>query len=60
MEWINENSAMLISLLAAVIGLAEVIVRLTPSEKDNSILKKIIDVLLFFLPNLKKGGGRFK
>jgi len=44
----------------ALIGLAEVIVKLTPTEKDNSILKKILDLLFFFIPNLKKGGGTHK
>jgi hypothetical protein len=44
-------------LLAGVIALAEVVVRLTPSEKDNSVLKKILNILFFFIPNLKKNGG---
>ena len=47
-------------IILAVMGLAKVIVNLTPSEKDNKIfnwLDKLIDV---FIPNLKKGGGKHK
>lgn len=35
----------------------EGIVRLTPSEKDNSILRILTVVLNVLIPNLKKGGG---
>ena len=38
-------------LIWVVIALAEVIVRLTPSQKDNSILNKIIWVVEKILPN---------
>jgi len=51
-------------LLLAFFALAEVAVRLTPSEKDNSIVNKIVAVstylLDFMIPNRKKGGGRLK
>ena len=44
-----------IEILLAVLGLAEVIVRLTPTEKDNSILNKIMWVVDKLIPNnLKK------
>jgi len=39
-------------------GFAEVIVRLTPSEKDNSILNFLKKMFEFILPNLKVGGGK--
>ena len=54
-EFISENW---IVLLTSLIGVAEVIVRLTPSEKDNSILnliKRLIDVII---PNFHSGGGK--
>ncbi len=54
-EFISENW---IVLLTSLIGVAEVIVRLTPSKKDNSILnlvKRIIDAII---PNFRSGGGR--
>lgn len=44
--------------LTAVLVFAEAIVKITPSEKDNSILNFIKKVLDFILPNLRKGGGK--
>jgi hypothetical protein len=47
-----------IELVAGLLAFAGVIVRLTPTEKDDTILgwiKSIFDVLI---PNRKKGGGR--
>jgi|TARA_R110002020_G_scaffold405888_2_gene615886 hypothetical protein len=38
-------------LIWVVIALLEVVVRLTPSQKDNSILNKIIWVVEKILPN---------
>jgi len=59
----NPDSAMdLRSLVLAVFALLEVLVRLTPSERDNSIVNKIVTfgayILDFVIPNRKKGGGR--
>jgi hypothetical protein len=48
------------SLLLALLGFVELLVRLTPTEKDNSILNMIIKFLNVILPNLKKGGGKFE
>ena len=61
----NPDSAMdLRSLALAVFALLEVVVRLTPSEKDNSIVNKVVTfgayILDFIIPNRKKGGGRLK
>ena len=56
-EFLKENW---MPLVGALIAFAEVIVRLTPSEKDNSVLKKILDILFFFVPNLRQGGGTHK
>ena len=61
----NPDSAMdLRSLALAVFALLEVVVRLTPSEKDNSIVNKIVTfgsyILDFIIPNRKKGGGRLR
>ena len=38
-------------ILLAVLGIAEIIVRLTPTEKDNSILNKIMWVVNKLIPN---------
>jgi len=43
MEWTQ--------ILVAVLGIAEIIVRLTPTEKDNSILNKIMWVVNKLIPN---------
>ena len=44
-------------IVLAVVALFEIIVRLTPSEKDNTILAKIIWVLNKIIPNRKKNGN---
>ena len=59
----NPDSAMDIrALVLALFALLEVLVRLTPSENDNSIVNKIVTfgayILDFIIPNRKKGGGR--
>jgi hypothetical protein len=59
----NPDSAMDIrALVLALFALLEVIVRLTPSENDNSIVNKVVTfgayILDFIIPNRKKGGGR--
>jgi|TARA_R100001594_G_C3924458_1_gene236566 hypothetical protein len=38
-------------ILIAILGIAEIIVRLTPTEKDNSILNKIMWVINKLVPN---------
>jgi len=52
------------TLILAIFSIAEAVVRLTPSERDNSIINKIIMVggylLDFVIPNRSKRGKRFK
>lgn len=55
MEALKDNW---LPLVLALIALAEVVVNLTPSKKDNSILLKIKNLLGMFIPNVKKGGGK--
>ena len=43
MEWTE--------ILLAILAIAEIIVRLTPTEKDNSILNKIMWVVNKLIPN---------
>lgn len=47
-----------IELLFAVLALAEVVVRLTPTKKDDSVLNWIIKIINAILPNRKKDGGK--
>lgn len=49
-----------IALLFGILGFAELVARLTPSEKDNTVVSFINAVLNTFIPNLKKGGGKFE
>ena len=62
-----ENSANFIDLkviIMSVFALAEAVVRLTPSEKDNSIVNKVVSVgtylLDFIIPNRSKRGKKFR
>ena len=57
MEFLTNNYGLIIG---GVLIITEVIVRLTPSKKDNSIFNKIKLVVDFILPNLKKDLNRFK
>ena len=41
-EYFKLNGIMLISLLTSIIGVASIIVKLTPSQADDAILGKII------------------
>ena len=51
-------------LILAVFAILEVGVRLTPSEKDNSIINKVVMfgtyILDFLIPNRNKGGDKFR
>lgn len=42
----------------SLLSFLEVITRLTPSVKDNTVLAFLSNVLNAIIPNLKKGGGR--
>lgn len=46
-------------LALSLLAFAETVVRITPSQKDNSILKIITIILNGLIPNNKKGGGVF-
>lgn len=45
--------------LAAFLALAEIVVRLTPTEKDNNLLRLLQSWLDKLIPNYRKGGGQF-
>ncbi len=48
-----------IAVLLSLLGFIEVIVRLTPTQKDDSLLNKLYKILDFLIPNFKASGGRF-
>ena len=57
LEWFQNNGDVVFELVMALILLLEIIVNLTPSDKDNSILLKIKNAIAFIFPNRKKQGG---
>lgn len=46
-------------LMLAIFAFADVVVRLTPSVKDNSILNWAVNLFGLIFPNKKSGGGTF-
>ena len=46
------------ALIMGLLGFADLVTRLTPTEKDNSILNFLVSIFNAIIPNLKKGGGR--
>lgn len=45
MNWITENFANIMAVVGAVIVLARVIVKLTPTPADDGVLEKIVSFL---------------
>ena len=48
------------ALLMGILGFVDLVARLTPSEKDNSIVNFLMTLFNAIIPNFKKGGGSFK
>ncbi|MFY9150854.1 MAG: hypothetical protein WAO52_02480 [Prolixibacteraceae bacterium] len=48
------------AILISLLGFVDLIARLTPSEKDNSIVNFLMSLFNTLIPNLKKGGGSFR
>lgn len=42
----------------SLLSFLEVVTRLTPTEKDNTVLTFLSNILNVLIPNFKKGGGR--
>ena len=55
------DSLTLSTIIWSVIAILEIVVRITPSQKDNSILNKVIWVIEKLIPNkTKEKGGLHK
>jgi len=55
------DSLTLSTIVWSVIAILEIVVRITPSQKDNSILNKVIWVVEKLIPNrTKEKGGLHK
>ena len=44
MEWLVENWVTVVEVVGAVLALATAVTRLTPSPKDDEVVKKIVGV----------------
>jgi hypothetical protein len=44
-SWVTANFASIVAIAGAVVMLARVIVKITPSPSDDSILEKVVSVL---------------
>tara|TARA_R110000751_G_scaffold54444_1_gene117164 strand:+ start:146 stop:346 length:201 start_codon:yes stop_codon:yes gene_type:complete len=55
MEFLDSLS--LSTIVWSVIAVLEIVVRMTPSEKDNSLLNKVIWVIEKLIPNKTKEKG---
>jgi len=51
------DSLSLNTIVWSLIAIFEIVVRITPSEKDNSILNKIVWVISKIIPNRSKEKG---
>lgn len=45
MEWITQHLDEVLAVFGAVVGLATIIVKWTPTQKDDNVLAKIIKVM---------------
>ena len=54
MEFIKEHWH---PLTEGLIGLTWIIVRLTPTQKDNNIFTVVVNILGVVFPNNRRGGG---
>tara|TARA_R110000824_G_scaffold348316_2_gene535061 strand:- start:675 stop:854 length:180 start_codon:yes stop_codon:yes gene_type:complete len=50
-EYISQNGTDIVALIVCVMAAAKVIVRLTPSIKDDAIFGKLDKILEFIVPN---------
>ena len=49
-----------IALVLGLLAFIDLVARLTPTEKDNSIVNFLMTLFNSLIPNFKKGGGSFK
>ncbi len=45
MEWIHSNWKDILAVIGGVVTVASIIVKLTPTQKDDNVLAKIINLL---------------
>lgn len=57
-DWIKHNLAGIISLVLALMALIEIIVQLTPTERDNAWFRWLKNIVSSIIPNNKSSGGQ--
>ncbi len=57
-NWIAANWLEIGASGIGLMGIIEIVVRLTPSEKDNAAFAWLRSAIDWLIPNLKTGGGR--
>lgn len=57
--WFKSNIAEVVGVITTIIALLDVLLRLTPTEKDNNALRVIQSWLDKIVPNKRDGGGIF-
>lgn len=57
MQWLMNNWTEIMAIMVALVPLLDIIVRLTPTKKDDTLLGFVKKFLDKFFPNRKKGGG---
>lgn len=50
-EYISQNGTDIVAIFVAIMAAAKVVVRLTPSIKDDAIFGKLDKILEFIVPN---------
>ncbi len=48
-----------VALILGLLGFFDLVARLTPTEKDNSIINFLLSLFNAIIPNFKKGRGNF-
>ena len=56
LDFLKEHWVVILTTLACVMVL---IIRLVPTSKTADVLRKILQLIDFFIPDRKKGGGKF-
>lgn len=58
MQWVIDNWVNIIAIVVALVPLLDIVVRLTPTKKDDTLLGLVKKFLDTFFPNKKTGGGQ--
>jgi hypothetical protein len=58
MNWLIQHYTDLIAILVGLVAVGEIVVKLTPTEKDNAFLVRVVSALSAIIPNFRKGGGK--